>query len=86
MSKDDIFKSSLREECGIAAVWDSNSYKTENPERLPFRPDDAARSGDKKLPEWQFQTENISESSKNRVLFPTFLPNTIYRTFKVMLP
>ena len=44
MSKDDIFKSSLREECGIAAVWDSNSYKTENPERLPFRPDDAARS------------------------------------------
>jgi len=44
MSKDDIFKSSLGEECGIAAVWDSNSYKTENPERLPFRPDDAARS------------------------------------------
>ena len=40
MSKDDIFKSSLGEECGIAAVWDSNSYKAENPERL----DDVARS------------------------------------------
>ncbi|WP_024469107.1 amidophosphoribosyltransferase [Treponema pedis] len=35
-----FFKSSLNEECGIAAVWDSKSCGTKTPERL----DDAARS------------------------------------------